>query len=95
MCDKETNPILHVQRIPVPLLTEFLMEAERELAAFYEAVSSMYGPQEAGNAAQNWIEDLIEGLKTMDRFADGVLPNCRRATLAAADRLTSRRIGNP
>jgi hypothetical protein len=54
--------------------------AERELAAFYDAVFRRYGPKEGRKAAQDWIEEV----ETMDWPADGALPNWRHATNVAA-----------
>jgi len=62
MCDKKTTSIVHAQEAPVELVTEFMMTAERELAAFYDAVLRRYGLKEARKAAQAWIEEL----ETMD-----------------------------
>ena len=36
--------------------------AETELGAFYEAVFRRYGLKEARKAAQDWIEELDDGL---------------------------------
>jgi hypothetical protein len=47
MCDKKTNSIVHAQQAPVELVAEFMMTAEKELAAFYEAVFRRYGLTEA------------------------------------------------
>jgi hypothetical protein len=40
MCNKKTNSIVHAQEAPVELIAQFMVAAERELAAFYEAVFS-------------------------------------------------------
>ncbi|WP_433967823.1 hypothetical protein [Tunturiibacter gelidiferens] len=81
MCDKKTNSIVHAQKEPVELVAEFTMKAERELAAFYEAVFRRYGLEEARMAAQDWIEEL----ETMDWPAAWAFPNWRHVTIAAAD----------
>jgi hypothetical protein len=90
MCDKKTNSIVHAKKEPVELVAEFMMKAERELAAFYEAVFRRYGLKEARKAAQDWIEEL----ETMDWPAEWVFPNWRHVTIVAADCLAFRVIGN-
>jgi hypothetical protein len=86
MCDKKTNSIVHAQQAPVEVIAEFMMTAEKELAAFHEAVFRRYGLKEARKAAQDWIEEL----ETMDWPADWALPNWRHATIVAADCLAFR-----
>jgi hypothetical protein len=91
MRDKEANSIFHTRKVPVELVAEFMMTAERELAAFYEAVFRWYGAKEARMAAQDWIE----ALKTMDWPVDGAHPNWRHLTIVTADCLASRMIDHP
>jgi hypothetical protein len=86
MRDKTTNSIVDAQQAPVELVAESMMTAERELAAFYEAVFRRYGLKEASRAAQDWIEEL----ETMDLPADWALPNWRHVTIVAADCLAFR-----
>jgi hypothetical protein len=83
MCDKKANLIVHAQQASVELVAGFMMTAERELAAFYEAVFRRYGLKEARKAAQDWIEEL----ETMEWPPDWSLPNWRHVTIAAASRL--------
>jgi hypothetical protein len=84
MCNKKTTSIVHAQQ--ASRVAEFMMTAERELAAFYYAVFRRYGPKEGRKAAQDWIEEV----ETMDWPADGALPNWRHVTIVAADCLASR-----
>jgi hypothetical protein len=86
MHDKETNSIVETQRVPVGIVADLLITAERELAAFYRAVVRRYGPEEARKAARDWIEEV----ETMDWPVDGAIPNWRHATIVAADSLASR-----
>jgi hypothetical protein len=86
MSGKEANSICHTRRVPAGLVAEFVVTAERELAAFYEAVLRRYGPKEGRKAAQDWIEEL----ETMDWPVDGGLPDWRHVTIVAADCLASR-----
>jgi hypothetical protein len=82
MGDERINSIVRAQRSPVERVAEFMTTAERELAAFYEAVFRLYGLKEARMATQDWIKEL----ETMDWPADwGALPNWRHVTIAAAD----------
>jgi hypothetical protein len=60
--------------------------AERELAAFHQAVLETYGPQEAMRAAQDWID----ALEKMDLPVAGAQSGWRYATSAAAQSLASR-----
>jgi hypothetical protein len=90
MCNKKSNSIVHAQRASVERFAEFMMTAERELAAFYDAVFRRYGPKEGRKAAQNWIEEV----ETMDWPAHGALPNWRHATIVAANCLASRITGH-
>jgi hypothetical protein len=86
MRDKKTNSIVRAQEAPVELVAEFMMTAETELAAFYEAVFRRYGLKEARKAAQDWIDEF----EAMDWPADWALPNWRHVTIAAADCLAFR-----
>ena len=86
MCDKKTSSIAHAQHAPVERVAELLTTAERELAAFCEAVFRRYGLKEARKAAQDWIEEL----EMMDWPADWALLNWRPVTIAAADCLAQR-----
>jgi hypothetical protein len=90
MCDKKISSIVYAQRPSVERVAEFMTTAERELAAFYEAVFRRYGLKEAKKAAQDWIEEL----ETMDWPADWVLPNWHQVTIVAADCLAFRIIGH-
>ena len=86
MCDKKTSSIVYAQQATAGRVAELMTTAEKELAAFYDAVFRQYGQQEARNAAQDWIDEL--GM--MDWPADWILPNWRHVTIAAADRLALR-----
>jgi hypothetical protein len=86
MCDKKTSSIVHSQQVPAERVAEFMMAAETELAAFYEAVFRRYGLKEARKSAQDWIEEL----ETMDWPTDWALPNWRHVTIVAADCLALR-----
>jgi hypothetical protein len=64
-----------------------LAAAERELGAFLMAVRTLFGNGEASRAAEDWIE-LVE--QTEAPCVDG-FPNWRCITIAAANRLATRR----
>ena len=64
-----------------------IVAAEREMGAFLIAVRTLFGNEEASRAAEDWIE-LAE--QTEAPFVVG-FPNWRCTTIAAADRLASRR----
>ena len=86
MCDKKASSIVHAQQTSIERVAEFIATAERELAAFYEAVFRQYGLKEAKKAAQDWIEEL----ETMDWPADWILPNWHQVTIVAANCLAFR-----
>ena len=81
MGNKKTNPIVYAQEAPVELVAEFMMTAEKELVAFYEAVFRRYGLEDRRNAAEDWIQEF----EAMDWPADWALPNWRHVTITAAD----------
>jgi hypothetical protein len=85
VCDK-TNSIIYAQDAPVEVVSEFMMTAEKELVAFYQAVFRRYGLEKGRKAAEDWIEEF----KAMDWPADCALPNWRHVTIAAADCLAFR-----
>ena len=71
MCDKRTSSIVRAQHAPVERVAELMTTAEKELAAFYEAVFRQYGLKEARNAAQTgsmnwgrWIGPLTGPFRT-------------------------------
>jgi len=43
--------------------------ADRELSAFFDAVTQLFGPEQAELSAENWLQELIEidGLPTSAR----------------------------
>jgi hypothetical protein len=91
MCAKETSSIVETQQASVEMIADLLPTAERELAAFYEAIEKRYGPEEARKAAHDWIEEV----ETMDWPAEGTIPNWRHVSIVAADCLASRVVGHP
>ena len=52
-----------------PACTEFMTMAERELSAFFSAVTQLFGSEQAELSAQAWLHELIEidGLPTSAR----------------------------
>ncbi len=76
----------HARQVPFSSGAETHAKAQRELAAFYEAVSETYGPEEAMRAALDWIEELAR----TDEPAGGRTPNWRKTTISAASGLASR-----
>jgi hypothetical protein len=86
MCNREAKSTVHAREAPVEVVAELMMTAERELAAFYQAVFRRYGPREAKVAAQDWIGEV----ETMDWPVDGTLPRWRYVTIGAADCVASR-----
>jgi hypothetical protein len=52
-----------------PGCSDFMTMAERELSAFFNAVSQLFGSEQAERSAEDWLHELIEidGLPTSDR----------------------------
>ena len=60
--------------------------AERELSSFIAAVTELYGPQQAGLAAEDWLTES----ELMDTPPRSEARNWRAVTIAAAARLANR-----
>ena len=43
-----------------PACTEFMTMAERELSAFFNAVTQLFGAEQAELSAEDWLHELIE-----------------------------------
>lgn len=65
--------------------------AERELAAFARAVQELFGPEQARQAIEDWIEKL----ELTDCRIPEAVRDWRGLTIAAAVRLASRTNGLP
>jgi hypothetical protein len=63
-----------------------ILEAGRELGAFFEVVASMFGSQEAEHAAERWLEILESDVA----FIHNLGPSFRNITIQAAISLASR-----
>ena len=52
-----------------PPCADLIPMAERELSAFFHAVSQLFVPEQAGISAEDWLHELIEidGLPTSAR----------------------------
>lgn len=60
--------------------------AERELAAFARAVEELFGPEQARQSIEDWMEEL----ESMDWRSQETVRDWRRLTIAAAARLAGR-----
>jgi hypothetical protein len=60
--------------------------AERELASFITAVTKLYGPQQAGLSAEDWLDES----ELMDSAPRSEARNWRAVTIAASARLANR-----
>jgi hypothetical protein len=60
--------------------------AERELGAFLHVVTELYGPEEANNSGQDWLDEL----ELLDNLPGPTEREWRRLTIAAANRLAKR-----
>lgn len=75
-----------VQRTPDSICEEQIQLAERELSSFVSAVTKLYGAEQAGLSAQDWLDEcklLAGGPISKER-------NWRAVTIAASARLTER-----
>jgi len=43
-----------------PACSEFMTMAERELSAFFNAVTQLFGSEQAELSAEDWLQELIE-----------------------------------
>ena len=47
-------------RNPTPRCADLMTMAERELSAFFSAVSQLFGSEQAALSAEDWLHELIE-----------------------------------
>jgi hypothetical protein len=86
ICDKRAASTPHGRRASSLADSDPLVGAQSELAAFYGAVSVLYGPEAAMQAASDWVEEL----ERSNRLGGGSQEDWRRMTIVAADNLASR-----
>ena len=60
--------------------------AERELGAFISAVTELFGSEEAGLAAEDWLDELV----LLDALPGLTSRDWRFITIAASARLANR-----
>jgi hypothetical protein len=67
-----------------PPCTDLVAMAERELSAFFNAVTQLFGSEQAERSAEDWLHELIaiDGLPASAR-------ECRLITVKASTRLAS------
>jgi hypothetical protein len=68
-----------------PACTEFMTMAERELSAFFNAVTQLFGSEQAELSAEDWLQELIE----IDDLPTSV-PKWRSITAKVSTRLARR-----
>jgi hypothetical protein len=68
---------------------QLLASAERELSSFVTAVDELFGAEQALQAAENWLEELVQ----TDWLSEASVIDWRRVTVAAAARFVSRNKG--
>jgi len=99
MCDGKITSIVSSVQTSSSLADEPTTAAERGLSAFYGAISATYGPEEAMQAAYDWIEELErpdrEESKSAPRHVAGPAPNWRYVTISAARRFASKVVHRP
>jgi hypothetical protein len=81
------NPIARYKpsRISNPRCADLITMAERELSAFFNAITQSFGSEQAELSAEDWLQELIEidGLPTSAR-------EWRLITAKVSTRLASR-----
>lgn len=65
---------------------ERMHQAARELSSFLAAVTELYGPEQAGLSAEDWLDES----ELMNRPPRSEARNWRAVTIAAAARLANR-----
>jgi hypothetical protein len=68
-----------------PACIEVMTMAERELSAFFNAVTRLFGSEQAELSAEDWLQELIE----IDDLPTSV-PKWRSITAKVSTRLASR-----
>jgi len=68
-----------------PPCANLMTMAERELSAFFNAVTRLLGPEQAGLSAEDWLQELIE----IDRLPASTR-EWRLITTKASSRLAGR-----
>ena len=68
-----------------PACAEFMTMAERELSAYFNAVTQLFGSEQAELSAEDWLQELIE----IDDLPTSV-PKWRSITAKVSTRLASR-----
>jgi hypothetical protein len=77
---------MHELLLDRPLTTHDLMTmANRELSAFFSAVTELFGPEQAEQSAEDWLREL-----TASRDLPASTRQWRTLTVTAAARLASR-----
>lgn len=72
-------------------MAQLLASTERELSAFITAVNNLFGPEQARQAGDDWMEELEQ----TDFPSAAPVIDWRRVTIVAASRLAGRVDGNP
>jgi hypothetical protein len=69
-----------------PTFAELMTMAERELGAFISAVTELLGSEQAGLAAEDWLDELV----SMEAMPGLTSRDWRLITIAASARLANR-----
>ena len=81
------NSLAHykLSRNSNPRCADLITMAERELSVFFNAISQLFGPEQAELSAEDWLQELVEidGLPASTR-------EWRSITVKASTRLASR-----
>lgn len=82
----QPNPINQRADNHTPTCALMVTTAEQELAAFVAAVTELYGSEQAGFSAEDWLEELA----LRDSLPTSTTRDWRLVTVAASARLASR-----
>ena len=75
----------HQESLHSPSCTDLMIMAERELAALLGAVTELYGAEQAGIAAEIWLDEL----ESMNSLPGPASRDWRAVTVAAVARLAN------
>jgi hypothetical protein len=83
---REKDAVNTIQSFSDPVYEEQVRFAERELASFIAAVTTLYGPEQASLSAEDWLYES----RLLDSPPQSEERNWRAVTIAASARLANR-----
>ncbi len=86
MAEPQPVPVHEQKNDQSPNCADLITMAERELGAFFTAVTELFGSEQARLSAKDWLDEL----ELMDSLPGSASRDWLRVTLAASARLASR-----